>query len=280
MNVFEKLLASLFFVGIATIACSDGTEHFVYPDLPEEEEPDTVSVGTVLFEDSFNQTSSVPDAKKWVLCYKQLGVAWANYLSGSYNQAYVEDGKLILKGEVVNGVYKAGGIQTKGRFEFTHGKVEVSAKIKSAQGAWAAIWMMPVKQPYGWPADGEIDIMENVSKNIVVQQTVHTYYTNVLKQTIPVHSTTKSFQQNDFNTYAVEWSTEKIEFFINGISTLIYPNLHLSNESTQNQWPFYNPFYIILNLSLGGPGTWPGEIIDSELPAYMEIDWVKVSKVE
>lgn len=279
MNANTFFLLSIIFAGITTTAFSEDS-NIIKPSKETEANKDTISNNTIIFEDSFNQTSSVPNPKKWVLCPKLEGVPWANYLSGSYNQAYVENGKLILKGEKVNGIYKAGGIQTKGRVEFTYGKIEVSAKIKTAQGAWPAIWMMPANNNYGWPADGEIDIMEQVSHSAVVQQTVHTYYTTVLKQTTPAHSATKSFNLNKFNTYAVEWTAAKIEFSINGVSTFTYPNLKLSNESTLKQWPFYTPFYLILDLALGGPGTWPGVINDSELPAYMEVDWVRITKVE
>mgnify|MGYP003102371843 FL=1 len=65
---------------------------------------------------------------------------------------------------------------------------------------------------------------------------------------------------------------------MNGATTLVYPNLHLADESVKKQWPFDTSFYLILNYALGGAGTWPGTITDSELPAKMEIDWVKVSQ--
>ncbi len=54
---------------------------------------------------------------------------------------------------------------------------------------------------------------------------------------------------------------------VNGITTLVYPNLHLTDENVKKQWPFDTSFYLILNYALGGAGTWPGVITDSELPA-------------
>ena len=79
------------------------------------------TVSKVIFEDNFEQESRIPDASKWSLCASN-NAAWAKYLSMSNDQAYVEDGKLIVKAEKVNGAYKTGGIQTKGKFDFLYGR--------------------------------------------------------------------------------------------------------------------------------------------------------------
>jgi len=67
-------------------------------------------------------------------------------------------------------------------------------------------------------------------------------------------------------------------FSVNGVTTLTYPNLNLEDESTKKQWPFCSPYYLILNQAVGGSGTWPGPITDSQLPAIMEVDWVRVTQ--
>ena len=232
----------------------------------------------VIFQDDFNQTSSIPDQTKWVLCPTLPGVAWGNYLSKSYDQAYVSNGVLVVKGEKVNGTYKAGGIQTYGKFSFTYGKIEVRARFKTAQGGWPAIWLMPDDMSAGWPSCGEIDIMEQVSYETDVHQTVHTHYANDLGKIDPIRSVTKPFNTGQFNTYGVNWTPEMVQFTINGQVTLSYPNMHLSDEASMKQWPFNKNFYVILNFALGGAGTWPGTITDSDLPGYMEVDWVKVTR--
>lgn len=233
----------------------------------------------VIFEDNFDQTDGIPDTTKWVLCPQQ-SPAWARYLSESYDQAYVQDGKLVLVGEIVNGQYKTGGVQTLGKAEFTYGKVEVCARFtKSAQGGWPAIWMMPSAPIYpGWPDCGEIDIMEQLNHDNIVYQTIHNYYKNTLGHYDPNPSITAPYNQNEFNVYAVDWTEDALIFSINGVTKLTYPNLRLADENVKRQWPFAAPFYIILNQALGGPGTWPGAITDAELPAKMEVDWVKVTQ--
>ena len=81
------------------------------------------TVTNLLFSDDFDVDGN-PDPDKWVLCQKNTS-DWCDEMSESYDQAYVEDGKLILKAELVDGEYKAGGIETNGKFNFTYGKVEV-----------------------------------------------------------------------------------------------------------------------------------------------------------
>ena len=74
----------------------------------------------------------------------------------------------------------------------------------------------------------------------------------------------------------MEWTPDYLSIQINGIEGLRYPNLHLEKK----QWTYDAPFYLILNIALGGEDTWPGKINDHELPAYMDIDWVRVSQKE
>lgn len=292
MGKYVKFLLLMLFMGGINSSCSENsvtgedptaildsnTTENATENTTENTTDDTKGSTTtkVIFEDNFDQTTGLPDPSKWVLCPKMAGVPWANYLSGSNDQAYVKNGLLVVTGEKVNGVYKSGGIQTKGKVEFTYGKVEVRARFKSVQGGWPAIWMMPVTN--SWPDDGEIDIMEEVSKQTICYQTVHSYYLNKLGKTDPIRQTTEFFNVDQFNTYAVDWTPEKLEFSINGKVTFSYPNLHLTDEATMKQWPFKRPFYIILNYALGGSGTWPGVITDSELPGNMEVDWVKVTQ--
>lgn len=234
----------------------------------------------VIFEDDFNQTGSIPDPSKWELCAKGSS-AWCRHMSESYNQAYVEDGRLVLVGEIVDGEYKAGGVKMLENLGFQYGRVEVSARFTSmAQGSWPAIWMMPSKPMWsGWPQCGEIDIMEHLNKDSYVWNVVHSNYVDNLGHKYdPVYSATPFVNTSEYNTYAIDWDADNIVFMVNGQETLTYPNLHLSNNSNVKQWPFDAPFYLILNNALGGAGTWPGNISDSQLPAVFEIDYVKVTQ--
>ena len=237
----------------------------------------------ILFIDNFD-VDGVPDPKKWSLC-KQSTSDWCDEMSESYDQVYVKDGKLIIKAEKVNGVYKAGGIETKDKFSFTYGRVEVRARITQyPNGAFPAIWMMPQKSAYaGWPKCGEIDIMEHIKQEPYIHQTIHTNYTYNLGIKDPVSSQKVPCNLEEFNLYTVEWTKDAITFFVNGQQTFSYPNLRLTDEAEKMQWPFNkeSAFYLILNMGLGGnkEDSWAGPIEDNNLPATMEVDWVKVTKL-
>ena len=238
----------------------------------------------VLFMDEFDVDGN-PDPTKWVLCQK-AGSDWNDEMSESYDQAYVKDGRLILKAEKIGDEYKAGGIETQGKFDFTFGRVEVKAKITSyPNGAFPAIWMMPKKYIYdGWPNCGEIDIMEHVKQESVIHHTIHTHYTYDLNIKDPSNTAQVTCNYQDWNIYALEWREDKLTFFVNGQETFSYSNLTLENEAEMKQWPFTkdSSFYLILNMGLGGDreGSWAGPIDDANLPAIMEIDWVKITKLD
>lgn len=235
----------------------------------------------VLFKDDFD-VDGTPDPAKWVLCPKG-GSDWNDEMSESYDQAYVENGKLVLVAEKVDGEYKAGGIKTQGKFGFTFGKVECRARIaRYPDGAFPAVWMMPQKYRYqGWPDCGEIDIMEHIRQEPHVHQTLHTNYTYDLGNKT---GTTKQTVCNywDWNVYAVEWTSESLTFYVNGQETFTYSNMHLPDEAEKMQWPFTEEaeFYLILNMGLGNPNSWAGAVDDTNLPAVMEVDWIRVSKLD
>ena len=204
-------------------------------------------------------------------------------MSESYEQAYVKNGVLVLNAEKIDGVYKAGGIKTEGKFDFTFGKVEVRARLtRYPNGAFPAIWMMPKQSIYkGWPFCGEIDIMEHIREENSIHQTLHTHYTYDLgNKTGTTCQTVCDF--TEFTVYGVEWTPEKLTFYVNGEETFSYSNMNLANESEMMQWPFTKDaaFYLILNMGLGEDASWAGAVDDNHLPATMEVDWVKVTKLE
>lgn len=246
----------------------------VFPDWNQTE-------ADFVFKDEFDVDGN-PDPSRWVLCPEGTS-DWNDEMSESYDQAYVEDGKLILVAEKEGDMYKAGGIKTEGKFGFTFGKVECRARITSCpDGAFPAIWMMPQKSVYqGWPACGEIDIMEHIKQEPHVHQTLHTHYTYTLgNKTGTTAQTVCSYR--DWNVYAVEWTAESISFYVNDVLTFTYSNMHLPDEAEKKQWPFGEgaEFYLMLNMGLGNPGTWAGPVDDTGLPAIMEVDWIRVSALD
>jgi len=218
------------------------------------------------------------DSSKWELC-KRGTPDWMNTVSDDPRLIKVGNGLLHLRGiendnqEKDPAPYLTGAITSKGKYAFQYGKVQIRARIKNAQGAWPALWMLGVEK--GWPANGEIDLMEHLNFDDIVYQTVHSEYTlKIDKTNTPKHGSTSKMHRDDWNTYGCEWNENSIIFTVNGEKTLTYPRVP---EKGEKQWPFNQPFYFILSMQIGG--KWvngPGPTNPEHYPAGMEVDWIRV----
>lgn len=205
---------------------------------------------------------------------------WNRHMSDCDNCYAVKNGKLILRG-LVNTCcpedtsrFQTGGLYTKGKKSITYGKVEVKAKFDHAQGAWPAIWMLPEKGK--WPNAGEIDLMEHLNHDSIAYQTVHSYYTHILKKrNNPPHHATGKIKTGKYNTYAVEILPDSLVFSINGKRTFSYPKTAAVNEG---QYPFGTPFYLLIDMQI--EGSWVGKANPREYPVDMQIDWVKMYELK
>lgn len=201
---------------------------------------------------------------------------WNNYMSDHDDLYEVKDGQLILRG-IQNTIepndtapFLTGGVYTKDKKNFGLGRLEIKAKLNPAKGAWPAFWMLPVDTK--WPLGGEIDIMERLSHDRMIYQTIHTQYT--LKHGIkdnPPSSTVVGINPDKFNVYAIEKYPDSLVFYINDTKTKNYPRI---DTDIEEQFPFADhDFYLLLDMQLGG--SWVGAVNPDELPVEMMIDWVK-----
>jgi len=235
---------------------------------------------TLVWEDNFEEDGA-PDSAKWSFAGRGKP-DWNCYCTDSPETFFVKDGLLHLKAGLNTNPsdsvkYQTGCIQTKDRFSFRYGKLEVRAKLSKGKGSWPAIWMMPQASVYGgWPDSGEIDVMEHLNFDPFVYQTLHSHHIDRLgEKENPLYFATKEFTQDEFNVYGVEWYEDRLDFFVNGEKSFSYPKLEGTDDV---QWPFDQEFYIILNQALGG--AWVGEIHDKDLPVQMLVDWVKVYQTD
>ncbi len=230
----------------------------------------------LIWSDEFDRAGP-PNDQNWSFS-GQNKADWACYCTDRIENAYVADGYLHVKGTVEqlpDGTmnYQTGCIQTKGKFSFLYGKIEVFAKLQHGKGSWPAIWMMPENSEYGgWPKSGEIDIMEHLNSDAYVYQTIHSeFLDNQGGKDSVSYYVTAPYNVGEFNVFACEWYPDSLCFSINDKATFTYPR---GEGDDSKKWPFDKPFYIILNQALGG--NWVGEINPEDIPQEMLVDWVRV----
>ncbi|SHK07088.1 Glycosyl hydrolases family 16 [Tangfeifania diversioriginum] len=264
---FLFLISTLLFSGNRVFAQNGETDwKLIWEDQFEGDELDTTRWSLISTQPS--QYDRAPDWKKHMIADERVyAVKNGNfYLTGINNPGIENDDRPFL----------TGGVESKEKFSFTYGKVEIRAKKECAQGAWPALWMMPEEGVYGgWPHSGEIDIMEHLNYDSVIHHTVHTRYTNVLNNTSNPQRGIGNVRADvtQWNIYGLEWHPDVLIWTVNGIETFRYPRVEGLDEEMK-QWPFDQPFYFILSQQLGG--SWVGEVEPEKLPVFMIVDYVKV----
>lgn len=224
----------------------------------------------------------LPDSSKWA--YETGGHGWGNnelqyYTAGDSTTAYVSNGALKLTASrkaVDKNAYSSAKITTKGKAVFQYGRIEVSAKLAPGRGLWPAIWMLGTDiKSTGWPAAGEIDIMEHVGfEKDTVLGTVHTTAYNHVKNTQRGKKIFIDSPYSRFHRYAIEWTENYIDFFVDDQQYLRFEN----EKKTAAEWPFDKPFYLILNIAVGGNLGGQKGIDQNSFPSSMEVDYVRVYK--
>ena len=184
----------------------------------------------------------------------------------------LRDGKLRITALKENGKVYSGRVYAKVKSGWTYGYIEASIKLPKGKGTWPAFWMMPVNFR-SWPADGEIDIMEEVgyhpdyvSSSLHANDHVHSNGTQV------THEMKCPGAEGEFHTYAILWTAKNITTYVDGNVQLSYDNRGLG----RNDWPYDDPFYIIFNLAWGGDWGGAQGVDESALPCTMEVDYIRV----
>lgn len=185
----------------------------------------------------------------------------------------VSKGRLHIEAKKTGKEYTSSKITTKGKHEFQYGKIEVRAKLPIGKGLWPAFWMLGSNiDTVGWPRCGEIDILEYVGKEPeYIFTSLHT--PDSFGRTINTKKEIISGIEEGFHTYAIDWTKDSIHFLIDDHLFYSFSPEH-KDEKT---WPFDQPFYIILNLAIGGNFGGP-EVDDSIFPQEFIIDYIRVSQ--
>ena len=242
------------------------------------DDPDYISSFTLTWADEFDGDNI--DTDNWT--FETGASGWGNNELQNYtngDNAKIENGNLVITARKVNnnqsaGSYTSTRMITMDKQEFTYGKMEIRAKLPSGRGIWPAIWMLGANfDTVGWPACGEIDIMEYVGyEPNTIHATVHApagYGTDGSGK-----SKTLETAEEEFHIYGLIWTEKEMIFYTDTPENVTHR--YAPSNKTEENWPFDKPQFFILNIAVGG--NWGGAqgIDDSIFPQTMEIDYVRV----
>jgi beta-glucanase (GH16 family) len=254
--------------------------------------PDAALAGwTLTWSDEFDgPDGSALDSTKW--SYDTGGTGWGNneleYYTSGTNNAVIQSGTLVITATNVGASsqtcsygpcqFTSARVQTEGKFEQKYGRFEARIKLPTGSGTWPAFWMLGNDiGTNGWPACGEIDIMEAVGSDAyTVHGTTHGpggpagYAGEGISGSTSLPSGGPDLSA-DFHVYAVEWTASSVAFSMDGT---VYETVVPSSLPSGATWVFDHPYFIILNFAVGG--TWPGSPSPTETwPKTMVVDYVR-----
>lgn len=253
------------------------TASYVEPEIP------TPAGYTLVWQDEFNDARlsggkpALPNTSEW--WYETGASGWGNneiqnYIAGTNGRdtcSVVTDGTLKIIARKVGSQVLSARMNTSK--SWTYGYFEARLKLPVGKGTWPAFWMMP-KNYTAWPADGEIDIMEEVGyRPNWVSTSIHCTTYN---HSIGTQKTAEKFvatSQSEFHLYALEWTPDFIKGYIDGECFYTFLN---DKKGNKDSWPFDAPFYVKLNLAWGGDWGGAEGVDETKLPATYEIDYVRV----
>ena len=264
-------------------------EKTMYPDIVRNdltiEEFENIADDTRLnkyqlaWADEFDK-EGYPSSEYWTPEIGNGNWGWGNgekqYYTNSTKNAFVKNGVLSINAikENIGGFsYSSARLKTAKKVDFKYGYLEASIKLPGTGGAWPAFWLMPTNSVYGgWPASGEIDIMEYMTN----QQDF--YFGTAHTQNNHGSGITSGLKKGEnletsFHKYALEWTPTSLKWYFDDVLYHSYSNPNRT-ESNEDYWPFDQEFYFILNVAVGG--TLGGNIASDFNTATMEVDYVRI----
>ncbi|HJU54809.1 MAG TPA: glycoside hydrolase family 16 protein [Pyrinomonadaceae bacterium] len=244
---------------------------------------------TLVWGDEFNGSAGAAvDGTKWVM--ETGGGGWGNneleyYTNSTRNAAMDGTGNLVItaiqetlarKFRCWYGQcqYTSARLKTQGKFNQAYGRFEARIKVPYGQGIWPAFWMLGNNiQKAGWPNCGEIDIMENIGREpAIVHGTIHGPGYSGANGIGSGYSLQSGAFSDTFHVFAVEWEPNVIRWYVDGA---LYQTRTPADLPAGASWVFDHPFFMILNLAVGG--YWPGNPEATTMfPQKMYVDYVRV----
>jgi beta-glucanase (GH16 family) len=266
-----------FLVLLMAVGCGSASAH--------QETASTHSAWVLTWSDEFNgPDGSPPDSRKWIA--DSGGHGWGNaelesYTSRSQN-VRIERGHLVIEArkesylgsDGIRREYTSARLKTQGLFTQRYGRFEARIQIPAGKGIWPAFWMLGDDfSTAGWPACGEIDIMENAgAESSIVHGSMHGPGYSADNPITAAYTLPRDRFSDGFHLFAVEWAPGRVQFFVDGN---LYETRTPSDLPKGERWVFDHPFFVLLNMAVGG--KMPGSPDTSTVfPQRMLVDYVRV----
>ncbi len=227
---------------------------------------------TLVWSDEFD-VDGAPDPSKWTYDIGTGGNGWGNnesqYYTDRTDNVEVLNGSLVITAQAesyMGSNYTSARLKSQGLYDFTYGKVEISAKLPEGSGTWPALWMLGSNfDTVGWPTCGEIDIMEHVGNN---QNTISAALHSDAASggNAITNNTLISNASTEFHTYTLLWNASTIKISVDDSEYFVF-----ANDGTT---PFNDSFFFILNIAMGG--NLGGTIDPAFISSSMEVDYIRV----
>jgi beta-glucanase (GH16 family) len=279
-TLIRRIIATALCLTLQAFACDSASRKSLVPAAPG---------WTLSWSDEFDSADgSAPDSSKWT--YDIGGGGWGNHELETYTSrpenAQIRGGNLVITarkesrtgGDGIQREYTSARLKTQKLFAQKYGRFEARVRIPTGQGMWPAFWMLGNDiETVIWPKCGEIDIMENIGREKdAVHGSLHgpSSAAATADQTSTFRVPVGQNISDDFHVFAVEWDESSVKFFVDSTN---YASMRKEQWPATGQWVFDHPFFIILNLAVGG--DWPGSPdASTQFPQQMLVDYVRVYK--
>ena len=245
--------------------------------------------GTSLDKDSWNIYGSGWSANNVQSCYSRSEEN-VNVKNGSLNLVGLYKPGARCTGNEKSGNFTSGFVETKGKKFWTYGYIEARIKMPNNKSTWPGFWMSPATKEYGdWPRSGEIDIVETKGSNLdYAAADAHWGLSKYNKKHAQGKDLPAGFKDTtQWHTYGVKWTEGKLEYYIDGVKFHTVSSFGWPNAANTPYGPFDKPFFLRLNLAIGGDyidgngSKWSNAYnalaeYPKSFPATMSIDYVRV----
>lgn len=240
---------------------------------------------TISMHDEFSDDGA-PNSDIWGYDIGTGNNGWGNnelqYYTDRAANVVVENGMLkitAVKEAYEGAAYTSARLLTKGKFEQKYGRFEARIKLPWGQGMWPAFWMLGSDfDTVGWPQCGEIDIMENRgSEPTIIGGSLHGPGYSAGNSLTKAYELTNDRFDTGFHVFGIEWGEDYVNYYVDGV---LYNQITRADvEEVKGQWVFDQPFFIIINLAVGG--NYGGPPNDATVfPQEMLVDYVRVFAAE